>query len=98
MKAIDLYSGIGGWALGLRIAGIDVVASYELRKNAADTEERNLRIPVHPVDISELEFSLLPPDVDIVVGSPRAHNLMSSSVIMVSPDWFGYRRGLSLCR
>ncbi|MCH9052887.1 MAG: DNA (cytosine-5-)-methyltransferase [Proteobacteria bacterium] len=70
MKAIDLYSGIGGWALGLRIAGIDVVASYELWKNAADTEERNLRTPVHLVDIRKLEFSLLPPDVDIVVGSP----------------------------
>ena len=28
-RAIDLYSGIGGWSLGLEMAGIDVAASFE---------------------------------------------------------------------
>jgi DNA (cytosine-5)-methyltransferase 1 len=30
VRAIDLYSGVGGWSLGLRLAGVEVVASYEL--------------------------------------------------------------------
>lgn len=70
MKAIDLYSGIGGWALGLKVAGIDVVASYERWESAAVTEERNLQTPVDRVNIRTLDSSLLPSDVDIVVGSP----------------------------
>ena len=42
MRAIDLYSGIGGWSLGLTLSGIDVVESYEWWKPAAETHERNL--------------------------------------------------------
>ncbi len=26
VRAIDLYSGVGGWSLGLRLAGVEVVA------------------------------------------------------------------------
>ena len=70
MKAIDLYSGIGGWGLGFRVAGIDVVASYEWWERAADTLERNLHTPVHRGDIRNLNLGLIPKDVDIVVGSP----------------------------
>lgn len=79
MKAIDLYSGIGGWALGLKIAGIDVVASYERWENAANTKERNLGIPVQRVDIRKMDFDLLPSDVDIVVGSPPCNEFSFSN-------------------
>ena len=70
LRAIDLYSGIGGWALGLRNAGIDVVSSYEWWKSAATTEEKNLQIKVNLLDIRQLDLSTLPPKIDIVVGSP----------------------------
>jgi DNA (cytosine-5)-methyltransferase 1 len=70
MRAIDLYSGVGGWSLGLKLAGIEVVASFEWWDRANDTHEKNLGLPVHQVNIRELDFKLLPNKIDLVVGSP----------------------------
>ena len=41
LRAIDLYSGIGGWGLGLKLAGIDVVASFEHWGPANETNFKN---------------------------------------------------------
>ena len=41
MRAIDLYAGIGGWSLGLRLAGVEVVSSYEWWRPAIDTHNGN---------------------------------------------------------
>ena len=70
LRAIDLYAGIGGWSLGLRLAGIDVVASYEWWQPAIDTHNGNHGGDLKPVDIRKLDFTMLPTDIDIVVGSP----------------------------
>lgn len=70
MRAIDLYAGIGGWALGLKMAGIDVVASYEWWGPAAATHRANLPGTVHEVDIRAMPLSELPKNIDVVVGSP----------------------------
>lgn len=70
MKAIDLYSGIGGWTLGLRAAGIETVASYEWWTPANTTHERNLGAHTHEVDIRALPLEALPSGIDVVVGSP----------------------------
>lgn len=70
MRAIDLYAGIGGWSLGLRLAGIDVVASYEWWQPAIDTHNGNHGGHLKPVDIRKLKLADLPQDIDIVVGSP----------------------------
>lgn len=70
VRAIDLYAGIGGWSLGLRLAGVDVVASYEWWQPAIDTHNGNHCGTVAPVDIRKLKLSDLPPDIDLVVGSP----------------------------
>lgn len=69
-RAIDLYSGVGGWSLGLKMAGIDVVASYEWWKKASLTNHRNNGHEAIPGDIRELKLEDLPEDIDIVVGSP----------------------------
>ena len=42
MKAIDLYSGIGGWALGLELNSIKVISSYEWWDQAVETANNNL--------------------------------------------------------
>lgn len=68
--AIDLYAGIGGWALGLKFSGVELLGSYEWWREAAATHRANLRGPVHEVDIRSLDVSLLPDTVDFVVGSP----------------------------
>ncbi len=70
MRAIDLYAGIGGWSLGLRLAGIEVVASYEWWQPAIDTHNGNHGGNFGPVDIRQLRLSDLPTEIDLVVGSP----------------------------
>jgi len=70
LRALDLYSGIGGWSLGLKMAGIDVVRSYEWWPSAADTHRKNLGDSVELEDIRELKASSLPDGINVVVGSP----------------------------
>jgi DNA (cytosine-5)-methyltransferase 1 len=69
-RAIDLYSGVGGWSLGLRLAGIDVIASYEHWGPANETNFKNNLHQAQTVDIRRLALDELPSDIDIVVGSP----------------------------
>jgi DNA (cytosine-5)-methyltransferase 1 len=72
MKAIDLYSGIGGWTLGLKMAGIEVVASYEWWNEANRTHNLNFGKSIPETDIRKLKMSDLPMPgtIDFVVGSP----------------------------
>lgn len=69
-RAIDLYSGVGGWSLGLQLAGVEVVASYELWGPANETNFKNNSHQAQTVDIRRLALEDLPPNIDIVVGSP----------------------------
>lgn len=70
MKAIDLYAGIGGWSLGLRLAGIDVVHSYEWWQPAIDTHNGNHSTKLEKTNIRTLNLEELPTGIDLVVGSP----------------------------
>lgn len=72
MAAIDLYSGIGGWTTGFRMAGINVVASYEWWKDANNTHNKNFGTTHSEVNIRELQLEDLPnPDeIEFVLGSP----------------------------
>ena len=71
LKAIDLYSGIGGWSLGLRLNDIEVLHSYEWWNQAVDTANKNLGKKEEVQNIREMDFSKLKDKkIDIVVGSP----------------------------
>lgn len=70
MRAVDFYAGIGGWALGLKAAGIEVVRSYEWWSPAVETHRANLSGEVVQTDIRKLDLGELPDDIDVVVGSP----------------------------
>jgi DNA (cytosine-5)-methyltransferase 1 len=70
LRAIDLYSGVGGWSLGLKLAGIDVVASYEWWRPAIYSNELNNRHEGFQDDIRARPLNEFRKDVDIVVGSP----------------------------
>lgn len=70
LRAIDLYAGIGGWSLGLRLAGVDVVASYEWWRPAVDTHNGNHGGDLTQTDIRKLRLEELPRNIDLVVGSP----------------------------
>ena len=70
LRAIDLYSGVGGWSLGLKLSGIDIVASYECWGPANETNFKNNAHYAQTVDIRRLALEDLPANIDIVVGSP----------------------------
>ncbi len=70
LRAIDLYAGIGGWSLGLKLASVEIVASYEWWLPAVDTHNGNLGGALRPTDIRQLQMKDLPADIDLVVGSP----------------------------
>jgi DNA (cytosine-5)-methyltransferase 1 len=69
-QAIDLYGGVGGWTLGLKMAGIETVGSYEWWAPANRTRAKNFGIELGEVDIRKLKLSALPPGIRLVVGSP----------------------------
>tara|TARA_Y100000817_G_C16840258_1_gene537645 strand:- start:133 stop:1785 length:1653 start_codon:yes stop_codon:yes gene_type:complete len=69
-RCIDLYSGMGGWGLGFKMADINIVSSYEMWEPAASTQNLNLGGTVNQVDIRNLKLSELPKNINLVVGSP----------------------------
>lgn len=70
LRAIDFYSGVGGWSLGLHLAGIEVVASYEWWNKANETNLKNNCHQTIECDIRLLDIQTVPQNVDIIVGSP----------------------------
>lgn len=54
----------------MRLAGVEVVASYEWWQPAIDTHNGNHGGALSPVDIRRLALADLPRDIDLVVGSP----------------------------
>ena len=72
ISAIDLYSGIGGWTLGMKLSGINNLASYEWWNEANQTHNINFNTNHQEIDIRKINVSDLKYDdtVDFVVGSP----------------------------
>jgi DNA (cytosine-5)-methyltransferase 1 len=79
MASIDLYSGIGGWTLGLRMSGEEVLNSYEWWDEANRTHNLNHGFNHPEIDIRGLvdKNGVIRPDllpepgtIDFVVGSP----------------------------
>jgi DNA (cytosine-5)-methyltransferase 1 len=73
MKAIDLYSGIGGWTLGMKLAGIENVTSFEWWNEANLTHNVNFNTDHKERDIRELRVEKdlkFKNEIDFVVGSP----------------------------
>jgi len=70
LKALDFYSGVGGWSLGLKLAGISIAKSYERWGEANQTNRANNGHSTVEADIRRLNLQSLPGGIDIVVGSP----------------------------
>lgn len=72
MNAIDLYSGIGGWTLGMKLSGIINVASYEWWHEANQTHNFNFDTNHSEIDIRKINPKDLDyvEKIDFVVGSP----------------------------
>lgn len=70
MRALDFYSGVGGWTVGLRLAGIEVVKSYEWWQPALHTNNVNNKHANEICDVRSINLADLPHDIDVIVGSP----------------------------
>lgn len=72
MNCIDLYSGIGGWTLGMKLSGIDHIKSFEWNKHSNRTHNMNFNTSTEEINIRKLDFDSLPEvgSIDFIVGSP----------------------------
>jgi len=72
-SAIDLYSGIGGWTLGMKLSGIDNKASFEWWNEANQTHNLNFETNHKEINIRKINVSddlKFDQKIDFVVGSP----------------------------
>lgn len=70
MKSLEIFSGAGGLAKGLEIAGFEHSAFVEFNKNACNTLRRNFNpSKVFEGDIRDFDFHQLS-DIDVVAGGP----------------------------
>jgi DNA (cytosine-5)-methyltransferase 1 len=71
MNAIDLFSGPGGFSLGLRRAGFRVIANVEINRDAMDTYGLHDSSSTHfNEDIRSISFGNYRRLVDLVAGGP----------------------------
>jgi DNA (cytosine-5)-methyltransferase 1 len=74
MKAVELFAGAGGLALGASQAGFDHLALIELDRDACETIRENqhrrhpiaVTWPLHQVDVRDFDYSKIPGEVDLL--------------------------------
>lgn len=70
MTSVEIFSGCGGLAKGLELAGFDHLAFVEFNRWACESLRLNFSSEIiHETDIRQFDFSMLPP-VDLVAGGP----------------------------
>lgn len=78
MRAVELYAGAGGLAMGVTLAGFESLATVEWDKWACDTVRENQRRgyplvahwPLHEGDVREVDWAALPQDIELLAGGP----------------------------
>ena len=76
-RVVDLFCGAGGLSLGLRRAGMTVVAAYDHWAPAVATYRANLGDHIHDVEILE---DLEVPDCEIIAGGPPCQGFSSAGL------------------
>lgn len=73
---VDLFSGAGGMSVGVRLAGLNKVASVEIDKDASNTIRKNFpesihfEIPIQELTEAVLEKKLGGKKVNVIFGGP----------------------------
>lgn len=78
LRAVELYAGAGGLALGVGLAGFKPLAVVEWDKWACDTirqnRERSYPLvgdwPLHEGDVRTFDWQSIPTDVELLAGGP----------------------------
>jgi len=66
MKAIELFAGIGGLALGAKAAGVETLAAFDIWDDAVDTFNHNISNKAHVADLTAL-----PPEAILEIANCR---------------------------
>ena len=78
MRAVELFAGAGGLAMGASLAGFQSLAVVEWDKWACDTVRENQRRgfplvsgwPLHEGDVREVDWSNFPQNIELLAGGP----------------------------
>lgn len=78
MRAVELFAGAGGLAMGVSLAGFQSLAVVEWDKWACDTVRENQRRghplvngwPLHEGDVREVDWATIPRDIELLAGGP----------------------------
>lgn len=78
MRAVELFAGAGGLALGASLAGFKPLAVLEWDRWACDTLRENQKNgyplvtgwPIHEGDVRDFDWKSLPTDIELVAGGP----------------------------
>jgi len=84
IRTISLFSGGGGLDIGFEKAGFDILFATDfnheccetLKLNSGITLSANLQVVEH--DITDLDLSLLPTDIDMIIGGPPCQSFSAS--------------------
>ena len=68
MRVISLFSGAGGMDLGFINEGFDIVWSNDMFLEATQTYKRNIGDHIVLGDITKIDSSEMPNDIDVVIG------------------------------
>lgn len=83
-KVVSLFSGAGGLDLGFERAGFDILFATDfnheccesLKLNRGNTLSSKLIVEEH--DITTMDFSVFPKDVDVIIGGPPCQSFSAS--------------------
>lgn len=67
-RVVSLFSGAGGMDLGFENAGFDIVWANDFFKEAVESYKKNVSKNVVYGDITQIDSSDIPDDVDLVIG------------------------------
>lgn len=67
-KVVSLFSGAGGMDLGFEKAGFDIVWANDFFKEAVESYKKNVSPNIVYGDITKIDSSEIPDDVDLVIG------------------------------
>jgi DNA (cytosine-5)-methyltransferase 1 len=78
MRAVELFAGAGGLAMGVSLTGFKSLAVVEWDKWACDTVRENQRRgfplvadwPLHEGDVRDVDWSSIPQDIELLAGGP----------------------------
>lgn len=67
-RVVSLFSGAGGMDLGFEKAGFDIVWANDFFKEAVESYKKNVSPNVVYGDITKIDSSEIPDDIDLVIG------------------------------